>query len=402
MNNFDHIPASFNKISWRLVIVVAAFGNTSAHSQASDTAIVGVHYTCDSFLPAGTRTSDPKSGWTLADLTRFALCNNPQQRAARANSQLEDLQVDVAKSAYWPSVGLTVSKNHAVSTGNTITFDSSGPNTLVDVKNRVKSSASTTMLQLNHTLWDFGAREANVKKVMQQRIAANASAQLIQQMLTAQVVQAYLAVLAAAESPRDGPLAQGEQLARAQLASLLGLELDSHLKLAPITNYQFEKPEEWRTWWELAKTRQDLVAAKAHIAEDEEALKAAKAAMLGSIAVSWSIAPGYSTVIGRNNTEIASLAYTVPLLNGAVSSTSVDSSVARLAAHQADAEAAAQAAQIEVYKAWDVYRQAYQIVQRYSADARDADPLKDKAITALVHARIGLLQSIGWLTPSVL
>jgi outer membrane protein TolC len=97
------------------------------------------------------------------------------------------------------------------------------------------------------------------------------------------------------------------------------------------------------------------------------------------------------------------LAYTVPIFNGAASTTAVDSSAARLSAHQADAESTIRAAQLDVYKAWASYKQAYQTAEQFrTVTSKESASTKDAAIMALLQARISLLQSIGRLTPSAL
>ena len=377
-------------------ICMAALATATGHARVIDASSAAVAPPCAKLLPYAT----PKAPglWTLSALTRFALCNNPTQRAAAAMSA-DDSMVDAAEAAFLPSIGFSVGLSKSTSTGNTLIFDADNPTAMTEAVTSASSKSQVATLQASYTLWDFGVRSANLKKAKHQRSASLDSARFAQQLFTTQISQAYFNVLNALAGPQEGPGASMTRLAQAQLAGALGLPLDATIELDSVGAYDFESPGDWGVWWALAKDRPDLLAARARVLDEQETSRASKAADLGSVSLSFSYSPGHSSVGGKSVSQTTSLMYSVPLFNGPRTD---KAAATQLASRQFDEEAAQQTAQLEVYRTWEAYNQAYLALKAEKTDTEVTSPNQKALLLAAVQARIALLQAVGRLTPESL
>ena len=342
---------------------------------------------------------------TLHEAGRLALLHNPSQRAQRATLEGDALQVQQAEDAYWPSVGFSAGYNHSLTTGATLKYDASGNGQFVSVTEGLTMASSAATLQGSYVAWDFGVRSANLERAKLQEHAARQSLAAGQQQLLQQVANAYVSVLTA---PADDSAAarSARFLASAQLSSLLGLPLDRALAVVAPEELSFEAPGEWQDWWRLAEHRPDLQALRLRVRAEESSLAATKAARYGTVSLNVSRSWGYSDVSKRNTANMVSLTYSLPLFNGYPSGVATQTAQAQLAARRAEEDGARAQAQLDVMRAWDAYRVAYEAArpgQGPAETSHEATPgATDSMLYALLLARIGLLQAVGQLDLSTL
>lgn len=253
------------------------------------------------FLPAlqlsAQASCSPENAWTLSQLLDTALKNNPETRATWWNAQRAAAALGSAKSAYYPQLALNANISH----GRDFRFIN-GPN--------VNYTILEADIIMTFLLADFGERAANVEMAMMGLLAAGWETQWSIQSVMAQVLEnGYLTHLAqdtlealdsslidakkmldvAAALNRAGlnpisdvysskaALAQIHievvhqrsqlEIQRAALATTLGFEPDTCLKLASLDalNVPQRSLAELLT---IAKgQRQDLLAKRAKLAE---------------------------------------------------------------------------------------------------------------------------------------
>jgi len=121
----------------------------------------------------------------LTDVVNFALCNNPDTKAAWIGALYQAQQLGAAKSAYLPSVDATASLS--ASKQNSKNADSF-------VNTRGAS------VNFSYLLYDFGAREAGVDNAKSLLDAANATQSAKVQSLFLSTIQSYYALFAAKAS----------------------------------------------------------------------------------------------------------------------------------------------------------------------------------------------------------
>lgn len=260
----------------------------------------------------------PNKIWTLAALTNLALIDNPSTRLAWAQVQAAVANEGIAKSTYWPQLVLTGST--AYTTNNDNNDDNNDGNDDFGCSSDDPYCASLT---LNYLVWDFGARKQQVKNAHYQFIASQLSQNETIQLVILQVEQAYYQVLAQdalvkanqtsvkeaktnldaanalhhqglatigdvyqaqstlAQSLLALQQAQGNlSIARGQLASAIGIPVQTPLKVAPLST---DAPTtqilyDVRRFLDKAKNqRPDLLAAEAQITAAQAQVKATQA-----------------------------------------------------------------------------------------------------------------------------
>ena len=125
-----------------------------------------------------------RQNWTLADLVNIGLLNNIQTHAAWAAARSASAGVDIARSAYFPDVSLSVTgtKTKGSALGGRFVFDYSslGPTASID-----------------YLLLDLGGRNAVADEARQALAAANWTQNFVIQNVILQVEQNYYLYLTA-------------------------------------------------------------------------------------------------------------------------------------------------------------------------------------------------------------
>lgn len=149
----------------------------------------------------------PARSLTLAELTDFALLNNPRTRETWAAARADAAALGIAEAAFFPTIdGLisatrTRSSNNSNNTTNTSSNSSSGSQTRI-----------SPGISLSYVLFDFGARAASADAARYALLAANLSQNRALQDVVLQVEQAYFSLLGA----RQTIVAARQTLATAQ------------------------------------------------------------------------------------------------------------------------------------------------------------------------------------------
>lgn len=323
----------------------------------------------------------PQHPMSLAEITDFALRNNPNTRLAWSQAKIAAANLGIAKSTYLPQVqtGGAISYTADVFTQNSNSQTTSGPN-----------------ISLSYVIWDFGNRSNNVKSARYQVIAADLMQNSQIQQVILQVEQAYYQVLGqkslieayqknlkeaqtsldAAQALRKHGLAtigdvyqsqsylaqtnlnlaQAEgnyQIAFGQLTTAMGLPADCTIQLLPLSNIAIGKINEKVEWLlDAAKHyRPDLKAAEAQVRSSQASLAAIKAAGLPTLQVNATAGPhviGDTTVTGSTS----SISITVPLFTGFQQRYNVRQAKAQVLAAQATRDQLNQQVEFDVWQAY--------------------------------------------------
>ena len=289
----------------------------------------------------------------LADAVDQALCHNPQVKFAWADIKAQAGAVGEARSAYLPTLNLTLNR-----LATTTTYPDAHDADSV-------SRGTTQYANLSWRLFNFGAREANLESANQLLSAAMASHQATLQKVLAALIGAYFdaitadaVYLARADS---SILAQGTlqasrrreaggagaisdvlqaqtALAKAQLAQerargdqrkthamlayMMGLPADTGLRLpdavTPATGQQVHAIKEWL---EQAQTRHPaIVAARAQVKAAKAKVNAVRAEGLGSLDFTYSYYkngyPNQGLSAGQTKVSTYGLAFNIPIFEG--------------------------------------------------------------------------------------
>lgn len=294
-------------------------------------------------------TKEPiiKKGMTLSELANFALHNNPQTRAAWITALSKAQNVGVANAAYMPSLSAVGSLDGAKQNSKTS-----------DLYTNTKSGG----VSLSYVVYDFGAREANLKNAKKIVDAANASQNAQIQSLFLSVTESYFALFGAKASLEA--YVEAEKTAResyeaalakykagtatpsdklqamtaysqavlnrqkaegslknsyAELANTLGLDPNTELEIAaPSTNIKefedFKNIEEMIL--EAKKARPDLAAAAAQIEAAKASVEAAKSDAKPTISLNGSTGYSDTSLGGQTKNSSGMLSINIPIFSG--------------------------------------------------------------------------------------
>lgn len=144
----------------------------------------------------------PISGFTLAELSDFALHNNPATRESWAAARNQWAALGVLEAANYPTLSANLALTRGMSSINT-------SNGVVSGNTQTRFSPS---LSLSYILFDFGATRASIQSAQAALLAANLAQDRTAQAVVFAVEQAYYALLAA----RQAAVAAEERLSAAQ------------------------------------------------------------------------------------------------------------------------------------------------------------------------------------------
>lgn len=235
--------------------------------------------------------------WTLAELLNTALSNNPETRITWWNAERAAASLGSAKSAYYPQIALNANVQH----GHEFQFIG-GPD--------VNFTTLRADIIFTFLLADFGERAANVQAQMKALEAAGWQSDWAIQKVMAKVFENSYATIAAQDtlealrlslqdakkmldtstdlnraglSPisdvysSKAALAQIEievaqqkaqlDIQRANLATTLGLDIETPLSLYPIEALTIPSDKLCELIFLARETRQDLMAKRARVAE---------------------------------------------------------------------------------------------------------------------------------------
>ncbi len=144
----------------------------------------------------------PISGFTLAELSDFALHNNPATRESWAAARSQWAALGVLEAANYPTLSANLALTRGMSSINT-------SNGVVSGNTQTRFSPS---LSLSYILFDFGATRASIQGAQAALLAANLAQDRTAQAVVFAVEQAYYSLLAA----RQAAAAAEEGLSAAQ------------------------------------------------------------------------------------------------------------------------------------------------------------------------------------------
>ena len=122
---------------------------------------------------------------TLADVVDLALCNTPEVRLQWANARALTAQLGISRSAYYPSLGGSLSVGR-----NRTTFADSA----------TSSSPKSVGITASYLLYDFGGRAAEVENAQLILLAANATRDDVLRKIFINAIQNYYSFLLAQAS----------------------------------------------------------------------------------------------------------------------------------------------------------------------------------------------------------
>ena len=129
---------------------------------------------------------DLKQPVTLAQLTNYALLNNPATREAWAAARADAAAIGIAQADFFPQIDALININHGRSVSNT--------GVLSQTQTRYGPS-----LSLSYVLFDFGSRAAAVERARFTALAASLAQNRVLQNTVLQVEQAYYQLLSLQE-----------------------------------------------------------------------------------------------------------------------------------------------------------------------------------------------------------
>ncbi|WP_124949864.1 TolC family protein [Sulfuriferula thiophila] len=317
---------------------------------------------------------------TLVDVVDTALCNNPQTRAAWANTRVAAAQLGSAQSAYLPTINgnASLSRDHIALTGATATNKNLG-------------------LSLNYLLFDFGTRSAQTDAARATLEAANRTQDQTVNAVYLAVVQAYYQYFAAQaqlealrEAEKSAQLSldaanaryqagantkadvlqaqtaysqarlsslRGEgslRIAQGVLTNAMGLVADQPLSLAPPADQvpASSLPDNVRDLiLQAQQQRPDLQAAAAQLRAAQAQVRAASAA--GKPTVSLTASSNYQDNGSLNGAgSSVGVAVAVPLFSGFNTTYKVRAAEAQVTASQAQQAQLANQVALDVWRAW--------------------------------------------------
>jgi|JI10StandDraft_1071094.scaffolds.fasta_scaffold24838_4 outer membrane protein len=327
-------------------------------------------------------TKLPNRALSLAEITDFALANNPLTRLAWLQAKAAAANVGIAKGAYWPqlNVGASAERSQDVFTSTPNIEDTYGAN-----------------ISLSYLLWDFGQRASQLNANRYTLLAANLNQNSQIQAVISQTQQAYYLALgqqalimanqksvaeaktslAAAQALRQhgmatigdvyqaqASLAQtnlnleqskgGYQTAMGQLATTMGLPANARLRLTPLNKTPVIHPIHQEVELFLAKAkrqRPDLLAASAQVHASESQLNVTQTSTRPTLQLSANTMPNFSDNENVMNGAIA-LNVSMPLFTGYTHTYQVKQAKAQLEETKATQDELDQQVQLQVWQAY--------------------------------------------------
>ncbi|SFB39128.1 outer membrane protein [Pseudomonas sp. NFIX10] len=129
---------------------------------------------------------------SLQETIERILCNDPKTRSAWAHAKARSAQVGVSRSSYFPKL----TGSTGMSTGRTVTDYEQRS----DLSSEGNQRQISNRLHFSWVLFDFGLREAELRRSMQLLVAANANQDAILQKSFASAAELYYGALAAQRS----------------------------------------------------------------------------------------------------------------------------------------------------------------------------------------------------------
>ena len=352
---------------------------------------------------------------SLAELSDFALRNNPGTRVAWANAMVDRAGIAAARALLQPYVALSVplTFDHATTTGNSSTAAASAASGL--------TRSFSPNLGLTWVLFDFGARASGVEAARWQAVASQLGYNRELQTVVSAVEQAYYGLLGArqlqavlqlgvqaARASLDvvqarrrrgfstgGEIAQAEaawadaqlQLVRAQatarsaagsLANAVGLPVNTVLYLADdeVTSPgAVNRPNAPRVDELLATartSRADLVALNALILQGNAQLAAAEAQGRPTLALSAQAAQRWGSDKDTSSTQQLAFTLSIPLFDGGLVRAQTQAARARVQVYAAQRDQQRQSVDLEVWQRFQIADSAEAVIDSAQALLRSA------------------------------
>ena len=349
----------------------------------------------------------------LQEVVNLALCNNPQTRAAWANSLAQAAQVGESKAAYLPSVDLNASDNHT-----------SGSTPGVDQR-----SAGVTF---SYLLYDFGSRSANLENARQLLTAASTTQDSTVQAVFLAAVQDYYqvqAAMAALDAALESELAAKESFAAAEarynagsatpadklqaqtaysqatlnritadgnlknahgtLANMIGLDANREVPLVPANMAAIPDNFEADISSLIEQARQrrpDLQAAAAQVKAAEAGADAARAAGKPTISLTASSTQYNYSGIDSHGSQVG-INLSIPIFSGYSTTYSVRAAEAQVGARNAQFEQVRLQVALDV---WTAYQNLITATQSLRTTADLLDSAEQSARVALGRYKAGV------------
>lgn len=328
----------------------------------------------------------PASPLALADVVRLALCRNPATRTAWLNAEAQAARLDSARAAYRPTLDASLGQTRRFGDG---VASASADQTSADVA-------------LGWLLYDFGARAATRRQAERTLAAVQASREATVHEVTQQAVDAYyqwLAADAALAASREAETAAAEtlraagvrqrvgvatredllqaqtalsqarlatlehegeqQLARGQLAIVLGLPATTALDLARPDAFPANPalPAPAPFLEEAERRRPDLAAQAQRVAAAEAGLDQAHAADRPNLRLSARQGWNHSDA-GSSDSGSVGVSLAIPLYTGGQRAAGIRLAQSQLDLARTEAERLRQQVSQEVWTAWQRLRTA--------------------------------------------
>lgn len=373
-------------------LLATSAGGLAAPADSSPTPRPGVSWPVPEQLRAPAFKASmalPARPLSLAELTDFALLNNPRTREVWAAARAEAAALGIAEAAFFPTIDGLISATRTRSnnsSANTSNASSSGSQTRI-----------SPGISLSYVLFDFGARAATADAARFGLLAANLTQNRALQDVVLQVEQAYFSLLGArqtivaarqtlataqasldaANARRAAGLAtigdvyqaqtalaqarlaheraSGEAAKfRGELATAVGLPANAPLDVAPAdTPPTREIKSTVDAYLEQARqTRPDLIAAEAQFRAARASIDAETAQGLPSLELGANVGRTYNSNGNDTSNNSITLNLRIPLFNGYRTRYAINQAEAR--AEQAAAARDRIALQVEL-EVWQAY-----------------------------------------------
>ncbi|MFT3741362.1 MAG: TolC family protein [Gammaproteobacteria bacterium] len=319
---------------------------------------------------------------TLAEVTDFALSQNPTTRFAWAQAKIAAANVGEAKSAYFPQVTVGVADQYGATlfTDNSNSNNTFGPNAsisflLLDFGNRANTvkAAKYALIAANlsqnnaiqqlivdveqsyyEVLGEQALLAANQESLLEANTSLQASQALRQQGL-ATIGDVYQAQASKAQSQLNVQQAQSNyKVAKGALAVLMGVPPDASFSLVPLTQKP-STPALKQHMGQLLATaiqrRPDLLAQEASVRSAQATLAATRAATRPQLQVGASVYPQTSDT-GTVTATSVNVSLSFPLFTGFSHTYQVRAAQANLLAQQASRDQLLQQVQLDVWQAY--------------------------------------------------
>lgn len=338
----------------------------------------------------------PHRPLSLAEVTDFALRNNPNTRLAWAQAKVAAASLGNAESSFLPqvNVGWNAQYNFELFKSNsTGTGGVTGPNIslsylLLDFGTRLNtvrtnryavmaanfsqnSAIQQLILQIEQAYYQLLGQQAlitaNQQSVKEAKISVDASTALRSQGM-ATIGDVYQAESSLAQSELNLEQAKGNfKIAQGQLATAMGLPAETPFELTPLSAAipQDDSKNIDRLMAAAKRNRPDLLAQEATVRQSQAQLAATKAQALPTVSLNAQAGPLTIDNAATTNTSI-SLSLTVPIFTGFSQTYQVNQATAEVLAAAATRDALIQQISLQVW-------QAYYLLQTAAVSIKSAD-----------------------------